>query len=116
LEDAITNDEEVRARLRNLSADDVSVPQGRTRPAARDQIGDILHPDSWKALVDHSDQGTQFTSRAFTRRAIDSGLLPSMGSVGSCYDNAMIESFWSRMQVELLDRRMTSKLSYRVWG
>ena len=55
--------------------------------------------------VIHSDQGTQFTSWAFTRRAIDSGLLPSMGSVGSCYDNAMIESFWSRMQVELLDRR-----------
>jgi putative transposase len=55
--------------------------------------------------VIHSDQGTQFTSWAFTRRALDSGLLPSMGSVGSCFDNAMIESFWSRMQVELLDRR-----------
>jgi transposase InsO family protein len=24
-----------------------------------------------------------------------------MGSVGDCYDNGMIESFWSRMQVEL---------------
>jgi transposase InsO family protein len=35
----------------------------------------------------------------------DSGLLPSMGSVGDCYDNAMIEAFWSRMQVELLDRQ-----------
>lgn len=55
--------------------------------------------------VIHSDQGTQFTSWAFTQRAIDSGLLPSMGSVGDCYDNAMIESFWSRMQVELLDRQ-----------
>ncbi len=53
----------------------------------------------------HSDQGTQFTSWAFTRRALDSGLVPSMGSVGSCFDNAMIESFWSRMQVELLDGR-----------
>ena len=42
---------------------------------------------------------------AFTRRALDSGLMPSMGSVGDCYDNAVIESFWSRMQVELLDRR-----------
>ncbi len=57
------------------------------------------------ATVIHSDQGTQFTSWAFTQRAIDSGLLPSMGSVGDCYDNAMIESFWSRMQVELLDRQ-----------
>jgi putative transposase len=53
----------------------------------------------------HSDQGTQFTSWAFTRRAVDSGLLPSMGSVGDCFDNALMESFWSRMQVELLDRQ-----------
>ena len=28
-----------------------------------------------------------------------------MGSVGDCFDNAMIESFWSRLQVELLDRK-----------
>jgi putative transposase len=55
--------------------------------------------------VIHSDQGTQFTSWAFTRRAIESGLLPSMGSVGDCFDNAVIESFWSRMQFELLDRK-----------
>ncbi len=55
------------------------------------------------ALI-HSDQGTQFASWVFTDRARASGLVPSMGSVGDCYDNAMIESFWSRMQVELLDR------------
>lgn len=55
--------------------------------------------------VIHSDQGTQFTSWSFTRRAVDSGLLPSMGSVGDCFDNALMESFWSRMQVELLDRQ-----------
>jgi len=40
----------------------------------------------------------------FSQRAKASGLVPSMGGVGACYDNAMIESFWSRMQVELLDR------------
>ena len=28
-----------------------------------------------------------------------------MGSIGDCYDNGMMESFWSRMQVELLNRR-----------
>jgi putative transposase len=53
----------------------------------------------------HSDQGVQFASWAFTQRAKDSGLVPSMGSVGDCFDNAMIEAFWSRMQVELLDRQ-----------
>ena len=44
-------------------------------------------------------------SWAFTRRAKDSGLVASMGSIGDCYDNSMIESFWSRMQVELLNRK-----------
>jgi transposase InsO family protein len=55
--------------------------------------------------VIHSDQGTQYTSWAFTQRVVDSGLLPSMGSVADCYDNSMTESFWSRVQVELFDRK-----------
>ena len=28
-----------------------------------------------------------------------------MGSIADCFDNAVIEAFWSRVQVELLDRR-----------
>jgi hypothetical protein len=28
-----------------------------------------------------------------------------MGSIGDCYDNALIESFWGRMQTELLNRQ-----------
>ena len=40
--------------------------------------------------------------------ALDSGLVPSMGSIGDCFDNAVIESFWARMQVELLDRQRWS--------
>ncbi len=47
------------------------------------------------ATVIHSNQGTQFTSWTFTQRAVDSGLLPSMGSVGDCYDNAMIDPFFT---------------------
>jgi putative transposase len=58
-----------------------------------------------QGTVIHSDHGVQFTSWAFTRRALESGLVPSMGSIGDCYDNAMIESFWGRMQTELLNRR-----------
>ena len=38
------------------------------------------------STVINSDHGTQFTSWAFTRRAIDSGLLRSMGSFGDRYD------------------------------
>jgi putative transposase len=28
-----------------------------------------------------------------------------MGTVGDCYDNAVVEAFWARMQVELLNRK-----------
>jgi putative transposase len=56
-------------------------------------------------LVIHSDRGVQFTSWAFTDNVRAAGLAPSMGAVGSPYDNAMVESFWARMQVELLNRR-----------
>jgi len=62
-------------------------------------------PGPASGLIIHSDQGTQFTSWAFTRRAQESGLLPSMGSIGDCFDNAVIESFWGRMQTELLNRK-----------
>ncbi|GGU76635.1 transposase [Lentzea flava] len=64
---------------------------------------DSRRPDG--GTIIHSDQGVQYGSWAFTKRAKDFGLIPSMGSVGDCYDNAMMESFWSRMQVELLDRQ-----------
>jgi putative transposase len=49
--------------------------------------------------------GVQFTSWAFGERIRTAGLLPSFGTVGDCLDNAMMESFWSSMQIELLNRR-----------
>jgi putative transposase len=70
---------------------------------------DSSRPDA--GVVIHSDRGVQFGSWAFTDRAKASGLVPSMGSVGDCFDNSMIEAFWSRMQVELLDwQRWHSRL------
>jgi putative transposase len=53
----------------------------------------------------HSDHGSQYTSWAFGQRLRATGLLGSMGSVGDCYDNAMMESFWGTMQLELLDTK-----------
>ncbi|OLT35442.1 transposase, partial [Actinomadura sp. CNU-125] len=48
----------------------------------------------------------QYTSWAFGKRLRDAGLLGSMGTVGDCYDNSMMESFWGTMQLELLDSRI----------
>ncbi|MGN8244935.1 DDE-type integrase/transposase/recombinase [Cellulomonas soli] len=42
----------------------------------------------------HGDQCPQFTSSAFTERALRASLLPSLGTVGDPCDNAVVESFW----------------------
>jgi putative transposase len=55
--------------------------------------------------VIHSDHGSQFTSWGFTENVRRLGLLSSMGTVGDCYDNAPMESFWGSMQIELLNRQ-----------
>jgi integrase-like protein len=52
-----------------------------------------------------SDHGCRYTSWAFGQRMRAAGLLASMGTVGDCYDNAMMESFWGTMQLELLDAK-----------
>ena len=53
----------------------------------------------------HSDHGSQYTSWAFGQRLHAAGLLASMGTVGDCYDNSMMESFWGTIQLELLDSK-----------
>jgi putative transposase len=56
-------------------------------------------------VVHHSDQGPQYTALSFGKHLERSGVLGSMGSVGSALDNAMAESFFASLQTELLDRR-----------
>lgn len=65
----------------------------------------IADRDPQSGGIIHSNRGVQFTSWAFTDRVKRSGLIPSMGSIGDYDDNAMVESFWGRMQIELLNRK-----------
>jgi len=58
-----------------------------------------------RRVIHHSDQGCQYTSIAFGKRCRESGVRPSMGSVGDAYDNAMCESFFATLECELLARR-----------
>jgi putative transposase len=37
--------------------------------------------------------------------ASSGSITASFGTIGDCYDNAMMESFWSSMQIELLNRK-----------
>ena len=64
----------------------------------------IANRDPQPGVIVHSDHDVQFTSWALTDRAKRSRLVPSMGSIGDD-DNAVIESFWGRIQTELLNRK-----------
>ncbi len=53
-------------------------------------------------IVFHSDRGSQYAATAFRRQLKHEGIIQSMGRVGNCYDNAMMESFFSTIKRELL--------------
>ncbi len=72
-------------------------------------VVDALQMALWRrkpaaGLVHHSDQGVQYTSLSFGKRLEEAGIVPSMGSVGSAYDNALAESFIATLKTELLYR------------
>lgn len=53
----------------------------------------------------HSDRGSQFRSRKAQRALVRHGMVGSMGQVGSAGDNAAMESFFSLLQKNVLNRR-----------
>ena len=52
----------------------------------------------------HSDQGFQYTSRAYFELTKAYGITPSMSRRGNCYDNAMAENFFSILKTECIYR------------
>jgi putative transposase len=55
-------------------------------------------------LVHHSDRGVQYASAAYRERLARAGVIPSMSRKGNCYDNALMESFWSTLKCGLVHR------------
>ncbi|MFR5589389.1 MAG: transposase [Lawsonibacter sp.] len=52
----------------------------------------------------HSDQGFQYTSRAYFNLTQAYGITPSMSRKGNPYDNAMAENFFSILKTECIYR------------
>lgn len=53
----------------------------------------------------HTDRGSQFRSRRFVHALSHYEMVGSMGRFGAAGDNAAIESFFSLLQKNVLDRR-----------
>jgi transposase InsO family protein len=55
-------------------------------------------------LVFHSDRGVQYASRDYRRALALSRVVASMSRKANCYDNAVVEAFWSTLKLELVYR------------
>jgi transposase InsO family protein len=56
-------------------------------------------------LVFHSDRGSQYASGDFRQALATRHTQPSMSRKGNCYDNSVMESFWSTLKMELVYRQ-----------
>jgi transposase InsO family protein len=54
-------------------------------------------------LIVHSDRGGQYFSRKFQALLREKGFRQSMAGIDNPYENAMAESFWSRLKAELIE-------------
>jgi transposase InsO family protein len=63
---------------------------------ARQVMGNLIH---------HSDHGPQYLAIRYSERLIDAGILPSTGSVGDAYDNALAETINGLFKAEVIHRR-----------
>lgn len=51
-----------------------------------------------RGVVFHSDRGSQYTSQRFRALLRKNGLRSSMGDVGACWDNAVVERFFGSLK------------------
>lgn len=89
---------------------DLSLPRSARSERRRPAIATAL-----RRLLRRPLDSTQYASLAFGNRCREAGVRPSTCSVGDAYDNAMVESFFSTRECELLVRcRFRSKAEARM--
>jgi putative transposase len=74
---------------------------------------------SLSGLIHHGDRGSQYLSIRYTERLAEAGAVPSVGSRGDSYDNALAESTIGQIKTELIHRRgpwrTTEQLEFAIF-
>lgn len=73
-------------------------------------VNDALTMALWNrkpahSLIFHSDRGSQYASESFGKILTSHGVLASMSRKGNCWDNAVAESFFHTLKIELVHHR-----------
>lgn len=72
--------------------------------AARGGKDAIWREAEAERVIFHTDRGSTYTANEFTKLCRKLGIRQSMGRVGSCFDNAAAEAFFSSLEWEVLSR------------
>jgi transposase InsO family protein len=73
-----------------------------------DALEQAIHarrPSAEDGLIHHSDRGVQYLAMNYTQRLAEADLVPSVGSVGDSYDNALAETINGLYKAEVIWRR-----------
>ena len=73
-----------------------------------DALEQAIHarkPSANDALIHHSDRGVQYLAMNYTQRLAEAKLVPSVGSVGDSYDNALAETINGLDKAEVIWRQ-----------
>jgi len=73
------------------------IDSGLSLEALRMALGNRC-PES--GLIHHSDQGIQYACHSYQQLLAANGMIPSMSRRGDCWDNAVVESFFSTLKTE----------------
>jgi putative transposase len=60
--------------------------------------------DQIRGVIFHTDRGSTYTAKDFTKLCRRLKITQSMGRVGSCFDNAAAEAFFCSLEWEVLSR------------
>jgi putative transposase len=74
-------------------------------------LADALMMAIWRRgwpqeLLHHSDQGSQYSSESFQRLLAEHGITCSMSRQGDVWDNSAMESFFSTLKIERVNRKV----------
>lgn len=80
-----------------------SISERMTQGLVINALGQALSRRSITSeLIFHSDRGSQYAAKEFVKLLKAHGIKQSMSKKGDCYDNAMMESFFSSLKRELI--------------
>jgi transposase InsO family protein len=87
------------------------VGENNTLELVASTLYELCKVDLKPNFILHTDQGFQYTHKAYVDFLHDSGVVQSMSGVGNCYDNAPIESFFGTLKCECLylNKKLLSK-------